>query len=91
MTTLSIELEQNLAQDLRTAAERLGISLAEVINRFLQQGLQNELDLHEELTPTPQLMEWIKEAHEAHEKGELVAMSWDEALAELDRMIEESP
>jgi len=90
MTTLSIELEQDLAKGLRTAAERLEISLAEVINRFLQQGLQNELDLQEELTPTPQLMEWIKEAREEYENGELVFMEWDEALAHLDKMKEES-
>ncbi|MCL2014859.1 MAG: hypothetical protein FWG68_01265 [Defluviitaleaceae bacterium] len=90
MTTLSIELEQDLAKDLRTAAEKLGISLSEVINRFLQQGLQNELDLQEKLTPTPYLIEVMRRAEEEEANGELVFMEWDEALAHLDKMIEDS-
>jgi len=57
---------------------------------MINSSIETTAELQEELVPTPQLMEWIKEAHEAYENGELVAMNWDEAIAHLDKMIEES-
>ncbi|MCL2014857.1 MAG: hypothetical protein FWG68_01255 [Defluviitaleaceae bacterium] len=92
MTTLSIELEQETTSELQQFAEELGFTTTEFLGKLIKQTLRKrDFAAREELTPTPQLMEWIKEAREEYESGEMVAMNFEEAIAHLDRMIEESP
>ena len=91
MTTLSIELEQETTSELQQFAEELGFTTTEFLGKLIRQTLRKrDFAAREELTPTPQLMESIKQAYEDYENGELIFMEWDDALAHLDKVIEES-
>ena len=92
MTTLSIELEQETTSELQQFAEELGFTTTEFLGKLIKQTLRKrDFAAREEFTPTPQLMEWIKEAREEYESGEMVAMSPKDAVDALKKRVKNSP